>query len=84
MASKEQAIDNKLVKRHYPISNMDDQLVFAFESDPNLCLVKNKIAFHLMIELLDSYIPENGFAAKQFSQLAVEINSKKSVQIRFG
>ena len=77
MASKEQAIDNKLVKRHYPISNMDDQLVFAFESDPNLCLVKNKIAIHLMIELPDSYIPENGFAAKQFSQLAVEVNSQR-------
>lgn len=77
MASlKNLAIDNKIVKKHYPSSNMEDQLVFIFDSDPNLCMVKNKIAIHFKIELPDNYIPENGFAAKQFSQLAVEINSQ--------
>ena len=63
---KELAIDNKVVKRHYPTSNMDDQLMFTFDSDPNLCLVKNKIAVHFLIELPENYIPENGFGAKQF------------------
>ena len=74
---KDIAIDNKVVKRHYPTSNMDDQLMFCFDSDPNLCLVKNKIAVHFQIELPENYIPDNGFAAKQFSQLAVEINSQR-------
>ena len=70
-------IDNKVVKRHYPTNNMDGQLVFTFESDPNLCLVKNKIAIHFQIELDENYIPDNGFAAKQFSNCAVELNSQR-------
>lgn len=73
---KNLALDNKIVKKHYPTSNMEDQLVFIFESDPNLCMVKNKIAIHFKIELPENYIPENGFASKQFSQLSVEINSQ--------
>ena len=75
-AMKNLALDNKIVKKHYPTSNMEDQLVFIFESDPNLCMVKNKIAIHFKIELPENYIPENGFASKQFSQLSVEINSQ--------
>ena len=35
-AMKNLALDNKIVKKHYPTSNMEDQLVFIFESDPNL------------------------------------------------
>ena len=75
-AMKNLALDNKIVKKHYPTSNMEDQLVFIFESDPNLCMVKKKIAIHFKIELPENYIPENGFASKQFSQLSVEINSQ--------
>ena len=74
--AKDLAMDNKIVKKLYPTSNMEDQLVFIFDSDPNLCMVKNKIAIHFKIELPENYVPENGFAAKQFSQLAVEINSQ--------
>ena len=70
-------IDNKVIKKHYPTSNMDDQLVFTFESDPNLCLLKNKIAIHFIIELDQKYIPDNGFAAKQFSSCSVELNSQR-------
>ena len=70
-------IDNKVVKKHYPSSNMDDQLVFTFEADPNLCLLKNKIAIHFVIELDEKYFPENGFAAKQFSSCSVELNSQR-------
>ena len=70
-------IDNKVIKRHYARQNIDDNLTFTFESDPNLCLVKNKIAIHFSIELDEQYIPENGMAAKQFSICAVEVNSQR-------
>ena len=70
-------IDNKLVKKHYPRQNNDDNLTFNFEADPNLCLVKNKIAIHFTIELDQNYLPDNGFAAKQFSMCSVEVNSQR-------
>ena len=73
----ETAIDNKIVKRHYPRQNIDDNLTFNFEADPNLCLVKNKIAIHFTIELDQNYLPDNGFAAKQFSMCSVEVNSQR-------
>ena len=69
--------DSKVIKKRYPISNNEDQLVFMFDSDPNLCLVKNKIAIHFTIELDENYVPDNGFAAKQFASLTVEINSQR-------
>ena len=71
------AIDNKLVKRHYPNTNNDQKLSFLFEADPNLCLLKNKISVHFIIELDQKYVPDIGFAAKQFSSLSVELNSQK-------
>ena len=77
MPKSDIAIDNKLIKKHYPNTNNDQELSFIFESDPNLCLLKNKIAIHMIIELDESYIPDNGFAAKQFSSISVELNSQK-------
>ena len=71
------AIDNKLIKKHYPTTNNEQELSFVFEADPNLCMLKNKIAIHFLIELDSAYIPDNGFAAKQFSNLYVELNSQK-------
>ena len=75
--SRDSIIDNKLIKKHYPSTNNEQELSFIFESDPNLCLLKNKIALHFIIELDQKYIPDNGFAAKQFSNLYVELNSQK-------
>ena len=69
-------IDNKVIKRHYPRDNRTEKLSFLFENDPNLCLVKNKIAIHFTIELDEQYIPDNGFAQKQFSILDIELNSQ--------
>ena len=71
------SFDSKVVKRRYPTSNLEDQLVFIFDSDPNLCMVKNKIAIHFTIELDENYVPDNGFAAKQFESLSVEVNSQR-------
>ena len=70
-------VDNKLVKRHYPRDNREEKLSFVMESDPNLCMVKNKIAIHFVIELDEKYIPDNGFAQKQFSILDIELNSQQ-------
>ena len=36
-------IDTKISKRVYPRENNDSALTFIFDSDPNLCLEKNKI-----------------------------------------
>ena len=65
------------MKRHYPSTNNDQELSFTFEADPNLCLLKHKIAIHFIIELDGKYLPDNGFAAKQFSNIYVELNSQK-------
>ena len=76
MDAHDSVIDNKVVKRHYPRDNRDEKLSFVFERDPNLCLLKNKIAIHFTVELDEKYIPENGFSQKLFSILDVEINSQ--------
>ena len=73
----ETSIDQKLVKRHYPNTNNDQELSFIFESDPNLCLLKNKVSIHMIIELDEKYIPDNGFAAKQFANIIIELNSQR-------
>ena len=76
MSFSDTVIDNKVVRKNYPRDNRDEKLSFVFESDPNLCFVKNKIAIHFTIELDEAYIPENGFAQKQFSILDIELNSQ--------
>ena len=75
--SSERTLDNRIVKRHYPLVNNNDEMSFVFQSDPNLCLLKNKIAIHFTVELPIEYAPDNGFVSKQFSQLQVELNSQK-------
>ena len=74
--SETEAADYKITKRHYPRVNNDDCLEFIFEKDPNLFLRKNKILIRGTIELDKGYIPENGFAAKLFSELTVEVDSQ--------
>ncbi len=69
-------IDNRVIKKHYPRDNCPEKLTFVFEKDPNLCLVKNKIAIYFVIELESAYIPESGFAAKQFSSMEIEVDSQ--------
>ena len=69
------SLDNKVVKRHYPRNN-GPTLMFTFEADPNLCLVKNNIQINFQVELDSNYIPDNAFVAKLFSLLQVEVNSQ--------
>ena len=69
-------VDHKTVKKHYPRDNCDEKLTFVFERDPNLCLVKNKIAIFFTVELHKDYVPESGFASKLFSILDIEVDSQ--------
>ena len=69
------SIDHKVVKKHYPRANNDQVLDFVFGKDPNLFLRKNKILIKGSIEIDDTYIPENGFVAKLFGMMTVDIDS---------
>ena len=75
-AQKDETLDHKVTKKHYPRNNNKAVLEFVFEKDPNLFLRKNKILIQGNIEVPENYIAENGFAAKLFSQLSVEVDSQ--------
>ena len=51
-------------------------LEFVFEKDPNLFLRKNKIVIRGSFEVDKGYTVDNGFAAKLFSMMSVEIDSQ--------
>ena len=72
----DETFDYKITKRHYPRTHNEDCLEFVFDRDPNLFLRKNKIFIRGAIELHQDYIVENGFAAKLFSLMSVEIDSQ--------
>ena len=74
--SKNEALDVKVTKKHYPRVNNDSVLEFVFEKDPNLFLRKNKILIRGSIEIDENYTVENGFASKLFSLLTVEVDSQ--------
>ena len=71
-----EALDFKVTKKCYPRINNKNVLEFIFERDPNLFLRKNKIQIHGRFDLDSGYAVENGFAAKLFSMLTVEVNSQ--------
>ena len=73
---KDEALDYKVTKKHYPRTNNSSVLEFVFEKDPNLFLRKNKILIRGSIELNENYVVENGFASKLFSLLTVEVDSQ--------
>ena len=74
--SKDEALDVKVTKKHYPRTNNSSVLEFVFEKDPNLYLRKNKILIKGSIEVDENCCVENGFAAKLFSMMTVEIDSQ--------
>ena len=69
-------LDYKITKKHYPRANNDSVLEFVFEKDPNLFMRKNKIVIRGAIELDANVIPDNGFVAKLFSMVTVEVDSQ--------
>ena len=75
-ASNNEEKDFKTTKRFYPRTNNKDVLEFILEKDPNLFLQKNKLVIRGAIEIDPKYTVDNGFAAKLFSMLTVEIDSQ--------
>ena len=76
LSNDSETIDYKVTKRHYPRTNNESCLEFVLEKDPNLFLRKNKILIKGSIECDKNYLQENGFAAKLFWMLTVEIDSQ--------
>ena len=76
MRQYDEQLDFKITKRHYPRVNNDTIMEFIFEKDPNLFMRKNKIVIRGAIELGPNVLPDNGFVAKLFSMLAVEVDSQ--------
>ena len=56
--------------------NNETILEFIFEKDPNLFMRKNKIVIRGAIELGADILPDNGYVAKLFSMLSVEVDSQ--------
>ena len=72
-----ESYDQKVVKRHYLRADKpEERLQFVFDADPNLYMVKNKIAIHVCIEVPEDYIPSNGFGGKQFGKTEIAVNSQ--------
>ena len=69
-------IDTKVTKKHYPSTNNSSVLEFILPKDPNLLLQKNKIIIRGSFQVDKNYVVENGFAAKLFSMLTVEVDSQ--------
>ena len=72
---KDNEIDQKIVKKHFPRTNNDQVLEFVFGKDPNLFLRKNKILIFGSVTVDKNYIPETGFVSKLFYLLTVEVES---------
>jgi len=69
-------IDSQVAKVHYPRDNNDKVLTFVMQEDPNLCLDFPSITIGFSVEIPKDKLPENGFAAKLFRSLNLEINSQ--------
>ena len=74
MESKNDVLEQRFSKIHYPRTNNDDLLEFVFEKDPNMFLRKNKIIIKGYIELSEDYVVENGWVSKLFSKLDVQLD----------
>ena len=72
----DEQLDFKITKRHFPRVNNESILEFIFEKDPNLFMRKNKIVIRGAIELDPNVIPDNGYVAKLFSMVTVEVDSQ--------
>ena len=74
MENKNDVLEQRFSKIHYPRTNNDDLLEFVFEKDPNMFLRKNKIIIKGYIELSEDYIVEDGWVSKLFSKLDVQLD----------
>ncbi len=69
-------IDSQVVKTHYPRDNNEKILTFVIQEDPNLALDFSSISLSFSVEIPSNRLPENGFAAKMFRAMNIEINAQ--------
>ena len=70
-------LDYKVTKKHFPNTNTAERLEFVFDKDPNLYLRKNKILIRGWVKLQNTFVVENGWVAKLFKNLSVQIDSQE-------
>ena len=70
-------LDYKITKKHFPRTNSSETLDFVLDRDPNLFLRKNKVIIRGWIKLQDVFVPENGWVAKLFKKLSVNVDSQE-------
>ena len=76
MKDENQVLDAKVGKRHYPRANSGTTLEFVLEKDPNLFLRRNRIVIKGSIKVNEDFVVENGWVAKLFSQISVQLDSQ--------
>ncbi len=69
-------IDSQILKTHYPRDNNDKLLNFVIQEDPNLALDLSSITICLSVDVPKTHVVENGFAAKLFQAMNVELNAQ--------
>ena len=71
-----QVIDTETVKTHYARDNNDKILSFVLQEDPNLMLDLTSIRIGLAVNILNDFLPDNGFVSKLFANISIEIDSQ--------
>ena len=69
-------IDAQILKTHYPRTNNDKMLNFVIQEDPNLSLDFSSITISFSVDIPTTHLPDNGFCAKLFKAMNVEINAQ--------
>ena len=68
--------DSEIVKTFYPRENNENIVNFVLQEDPNLALDLTSIVIGFQVSIPKECIPDNGFSAKLFSSLSIELNSQ--------
>ncbi len=69
-------VDAQIIKTHYARDDNEKILTFCLQEDPNLALDLSSISINFSVEIPDDCSPDNGFCAKLFKSLNIEINSQ--------
>ena len=69
-------VDSQVIKTHYPRDNNDKILNWVIQEDPNLALDFSSITISFSVDIPKTHVPDNGFCAKLFQAMNVEINAQ--------
>ena len=69
-------LDSKVCKKSYPRTNNEDVLEFVFGKIRIFLCAKTKSSFEVKSKSTQNSSVENGFAAKLFSMMTVEVDSQ--------